>query len=91
MDKSETAAPSMKSMKPSTRFDVSVGIDMPKIGDMVECHVLGKVIRTEAGINRYGDGKKQGMIEVEHDLNAVKVSKAGRRSLKEVEDADEAV
>ena len=92
MAKTETApsVPTTKPMKPTTRFDVSATHDMPKVGDMVDCHVRGKVCRVEAGVDRYGDGKKHGSIEIEHDKDAVKITK-GKRSLKQIEDANEAV
>jgi len=62
--------------KPSVRFDVPVGADMPKVDQKVRITFTGTVIGTESKKQTWGDGKKHASIEVEHDLDSVRVSAA---------------
>lgn len=92
--KSKTAnsAPAMpKMMKPSMRMDMPTGMDMSgmKADDHVHVSFRGKIKRMEMG--RDYDGKMRNSLEVEHDPKSVKVTKTGKRTIEELEDANERV
>jgi len=67
-----TEAPMMP--KPSVRMDVSPSMDMPKVGQSVRVAFSGKVISTESRKDRYGDGKQKATVEVEHDMDSLRMS-----------------
>ena len=86
-----TASPVMSKMPPPTvRMDIPTGTAMPTVGDKITVEFSGKVVSTEAGINRYGDGKQRASIEIEHDLKSIKIEPEDASEVSEMSDEQKA-
>lgn len=90
--KTASSAPEMpKAIKPSIRMDMPADMDMTgmKYNDTVHVSFTGKLKRKEEGADY--DGKMRNSMEIEYDPKSVKVTKRGKRTIQEIEDADERV